>query len=187
MAWPSLILRISIFWTCSFIPSASAIRKFWSNFFIFIFSFFFFSFFFYKVWISSETISVSFVDRACESLPGCNGISLRSNCNTLHDLGPFVLCKERERHPWRKVTFSKVTGWSLKHSSMGVFHVFLNYTNGTKSRKHSSPVDYHAARKFRFSFFFFFFFSGVTLQRAKNVFQHIQTSWFVFEQIYWFL
>ena len=154
---------------------------------IFLFFFFLFSFFifFYKVWISSETISVSFVDRACESLPCCNGISLRSNCNTLHDLGPFVLCKERERHPWRKVTFSKVTGWSLKHSSMGVFHVFLNYTNGTKSRKHSSPVDYHAARKFRFSFFFFFFFPCHFTACQKCIPTHtnqlvcIRTNWLV--------
>ena len=30
--------------------------------------------------------------------------------NALHDLVSYVLFKNRERHPWRSVTFSKVAG-----------------------------------------------------------------------------
>ena len=28
-------------------------------------------------------------------------------CDALHDFAPFVQLKEREKHPWRTVTFSK--------------------------------------------------------------------------------
>ena len=40
-------------------------------------------------------------------------------CNQmiLHNLLPFVLFKKREKHPWRSVTFSKVTGFCAKHHS----------------------------------------------------------------------
>ena len=31
-------------------------------------------------------------------------------CDALSDLVPFVLFKKREKHPWRSVNFSKVTG-----------------------------------------------------------------------------
>ena len=31
-------------------------------------------------------------------------------CGALRDLVPFVQFKEREKHPWRGVTFSKVAG-----------------------------------------------------------------------------
>ena len=32
------------------------------------------------------------------------------NCNALRDLVTFAQYKKREKHPWRGVTFSKVTG-----------------------------------------------------------------------------
>ena len=32
--------------------------------------------------------------------------------------------KNVKKHPWRSVTFSKVSGYKKKHSSIGVFHVF---------------------------------------------------------------
>ena len=35
---------------------------------------------------------------------------LTNNCDALHDLVPFVQFKY-EKHPWRSVTFSKVTGF----------------------------------------------------------------------------
>ena len=63
-------------------------------------------------------------------------------CDALRDLVPFSQFKKREKHPWRIITLSKVAGFRLqlcekKHSSMDVFHVSLNYTNGTKSCKAS--------------------------------------------------
>ena len=48
-------------------------------------------------------------------------------CDALRDLVPFVQFKKCKKHPWRSVIFSKVAGFSL----------FLNCTNGTKSRKTS--------------------------------------------------
>ena len=47
------------------------------------------------------------------------------------DLVSCVQFKQREQHLWRSATFRKVAGWNS--SSMGVLHVFLNCTNGTKS------------------------------------------------------
>ena len=35
-------------------------------------------------------------------------IGVVNNCGALRDLLPFVQFKEREKHPWRCVTFSKV-------------------------------------------------------------------------------
>ena len=35
-------------------------------------------------------------------------------CGVLRDLVPFLKFKEREKHPWRSVSFSKVRGWSLQ-------------------------------------------------------------------------
>ena len=42
-----------------------------------------------------------------------------SKCDALRDLVPILQIKEREKHPWRSVIFSKIA-----NSSMGVFHVF---------------------------------------------------------------
>ena len=52
-------------------------------------------------------------------------------CDVLCDLVPFVQFKKREKHPWRSVTFSKET---LLYEC---FSCFLNYANGTNSRKAS--------------------------------------------------
>ena len=35
-------------------------------------------------------------------------------CDALRDLVPLVQLKKRLKHPWRSVTFSKVTDFSLK-------------------------------------------------------------------------
>ena len=35
--------------------------------------------------------------------------------DSLRNLVPFVQFKKREKHPWRRVTFNKVAGWSQKH------------------------------------------------------------------------
>ena len=64
------------------------------------------------------------------------------HCDALHYLIPFVLFKTREKHIWRSATFSKVAGKksatllkvALLHEC---FSRFLNYSNGTKSRKTS--------------------------------------------------
>ena len=53
------------------------------------------------------------------------------------DLVPFVqFKKKREKHPWSDVTFSKVEACNFTKSKLlhGCFHVFLTFTNGTKSR-----------------------------------------------------
>ena len=34
-------------------------------------------------------------------------------CDVLHDLVPFEQFKNREKHPWRSVTFSKVAGYQI--------------------------------------------------------------------------
>ena len=52
--------------------------------------------------------------------------------DALRDLVSFVPFTQREKQPWRSVTFSKVTGFSLQlcqkeHSYLGVFHVFKLY------------------------------------------------------------
>ena len=52
---------------------------------------------------------------------------------------PFAQFKKRRKHPWRSVSFSKVSG--LKHATLlkltllyRCFPCFLNCINGTKSR-----------------------------------------------------
>ena len=52
--------------------------------------------------------------------------------DALRDLVSFVPFTQREKQPWRSVTFSKVTGFSpqlcqKEHSYLGVFHVFKLY------------------------------------------------------------
>ena len=37
-------------------------------------------------------------------------IAERKKCDYLRDLLPFVQFKKREKHPWRSISFSKVTG-----------------------------------------------------------------------------
>ena len=60
----------------------------------------------------------------------------------LRDLIPFLQFKEREKHLWRSVTFSKVSRLKfailLKETLLhGCFSRVLNFTNGTKSRSAS--------------------------------------------------
>ena len=58
--------------------------------------------------------------------------------DVLCDLAPLLQFKKHEKHPWKSVTFSKVSGFwpatllkvTLLH---GCFSHFLNCTNGTKS------------------------------------------------------
>ena len=55
--------------------------------------------------------------------------------NAISDLVPFVQFKNREKHPGRSVTFSTLLlKVKLLHRC---FSCFLNYTNGSKSRKAS--------------------------------------------------
>ena len=61
-------------------------------------------------------------------------------CDALRDLVPFLQIKKREKHPWRRVTFSKVAGYQLatllKVTLLhGCFSRFLNCINDTKSWK----------------------------------------------------
>ena len=65
-----------------------------------------------------------------------------SVCDVLRDFIPFIQFKEREKHLWKSVTFSKVAGFQpatlLKVTLLlGSFSRFLNCTNGTKSRNAS--------------------------------------------------
>ena len=59
----------------------------------------------------------------------------------MRNLVPFVQFKKREKHPWRSVNLSKVAGWSLHFTKINTpswyFSLFLNCTNGTKSRSAS--------------------------------------------------
>ena len=46
-------------------------------------------------------------------------------CGALRDLVPSVQFRKREKHPWRRVTFSIVEACNVtKNFSMSVFHVF---------------------------------------------------------------
>ena len=56
---------------------------------------------------------------------------VKCKCDALQNLVPFIQFNKRETHPWRSVTFAKVTGLkvTLLHEC---FSCFLNWTNGTK-------------------------------------------------------
>ena len=41
-------------------------------------------------------------------------MKLSGICDVLRDLVPFVQFKKREKHPWRRVNFSKVAGFNLQ-------------------------------------------------------------------------
>ena len=50
-------------------------------------------------------------------------------CDSLGDLVPFTQIKEREKHPWRSVTFSKVADVSyiwLVRTLYVVFHAVID-------------------------------------------------------------
>ena len=93
----------------------------------------------YTVWIKLPRIVVQFTTSNVDETPRetsnyglvnvcCSHFYL---CDVLCDLVPFVQFKKREKHPWRSVTFSKET---LLYEC---FSCFLNYANGTNSRKAS--------------------------------------------------
>ena len=57
----------------------------------------------------------------------------------MRDLIPLVQFKNRKKHPWRSVTFSKVAEPALLKVALlhGCFSRFLNCTNGNKLRNAS--------------------------------------------------
>ena len=66
--------------------------------------------------------------------------SLIQTCDALYNLVPFVQFKKCEKHPWRSLTFSKLSGERpatlLKATLLQrCFSRFWNCTNATKSRK----------------------------------------------------
>ena len=59
-------------------------------------------------------------------------------CDTLRNFVSFVQFHQREKHPWRSVTFSIVAGFKLKVTLLhSCFSRFLDCTNGTKLRNAS--------------------------------------------------
>ena len=57
-------------------------------------------------------------------------------CDVLRDLVPFIQFIKREKHPWRSVTFSKVTGLKITLLYECSSRI-LNCTNGIKLRNAS--------------------------------------------------
>ena len=53
-----------------------------------------------------------------------NMIRTEINWDALHDLVPFQQFKKREKHPWRRVTFSNVAG--LHHNCFITLNPFLS-------------------------------------------------------------
>ena len=68
------------------------------------------------------------------------GTNFKVTCDALRDLVPFVQFKKREKHPWRRVTFSKVETLLKVTLLHGCFSRFSNCANGTKSRKASHII-----------------------------------------------
>ena len=62
---------------------------------------------------------------------------LKTICDALRNLVPFVPFKKSEKHPWRSATFKKSIGCYFAKSSTPtwVFFTFLNGANDIKSRK----------------------------------------------------
>ena len=54
-----------------------------------------------------------------------------AKCDALRDLVPLVQLEKRQKHPWRSVTFSKVTGFSLKLIDWLKIYKTENLKNGT--------------------------------------------------------
>ena len=63
----------------------------------------------------------------------------RNRSGALRDLVPFVQFKKREKHPWKRVNFSKLKPATLLKLTLfhGCFSRSLNFTNGAKSRNAS--------------------------------------------------
>ena len=68
----------------------------------------------------------------------------RTICEALRDLVPFVQFKKREK-PWRSVIFSEVAGFS---KCTNLIRLWINCTNGTKSRKEPHINPFHATVSF---------------------------------------
>ena len=49
--------------------------------------------------------------------------------HVLHNLVPFVQLKKCEKHPWRNVIFSKVTGLQVILLLIGVLNFLINFSN----------------------------------------------------------
>ena len=102
-----------------------------------------------------------------------------SICGVLSDLVAFVQLKKREKHPWRRVTFSKVAGSksaTLRKVTLlhGCFSRFLNCMNGTKSRKaphvrFPTQAD-HNSRRSQYSHVFFTFLSSFICGKFEKIF-----------------
>ena len=48
--------------------------------------------------------------------------------DALRDLVPFVQFKKREKHPWRRLPFGKVAGFSLQLYLLKVTLLHVNFT-----------------------------------------------------------
>ena len=58
-------------------------------------------------------------------------------CDALRDLVTIVQCKNRVKHPWRSVNFSKVPGFSPK--SYKTFHI-VEFQNDLDLRLHAGVI-----------------------------------------------
>ena len=47
-------------------------------------------------------------------------------CDALRDLAPFIQFKKREKHPWRRVTFSKVAGFTKSRNASQMLNITKN-------------------------------------------------------------
>ena len=52
--------------------------------------------------------------------------SVRIICDALRDLLSFVQFKKREKHPWRRVTFSKVAGFTKSRNASQMLNITKN-------------------------------------------------------------
>ena len=65
-------------------------------------------------------------------------------CDALRNFIPFVQCKKREKHPWRKVNFSKVAGFA-SHLFFSVFWIDIYlFHDGGRYHIETSPLIYSA-------------------------------------------
>ena len=68
-------------------------------------------------------------------------------CNALHDLVSFLQFKKREKHPWRSVTFSKVTCLCAKRLICHIKHFKNGKHKKSLNKKMSSKVINNMLRK----------------------------------------
>ena len=71
-------------------------------------------------------------------------VYITNMCGALRNFIPFVQCKKREKHPWRKVTFSKVAGFA-SHVFFSVFWIDIYlFHDGGQYHVETSPLIYSA-------------------------------------------